>query len=1232
MEAIPATGLADGRFRLVRLLGEGGMGRVYEAFDRDLRTQVAIKMMRHPSPEALLRIKGEFRALQEVGHDNLVRLGELFVDKDDCFFTMELVDGVDFLDHVLVRASRAGRSQASATVSTTRPSVRIQAPVDVWDADTLRLEVIYDETRLRAALRQVADGLAALHRAGKVHRDLKPSNILVARGEAGRADRAVLLDLGLSVDTGDRVAAGLIEGTIEYMAPEQASGAPAEPSADLYALGAVLYEALTGRPPFAGDVMSVIERKRRLDPTSPQTMFDGIPTDLDELCLALLRRDPARRPTAREVADGLGEAGRADWQRRGARPQRAEAPFVGRTAELAALRRALDDGAQRALVLLISGEAGVGKSALIRRFATELRGSGAQLLAGRCDARGVGAVPRLRRHRRRADPLAGRAAGRGARRDHAPDAALLSGLFRVFERLAPADGVVEESGLDVRARRRRAFAVLRELLTNVARRAPTALVIDDLQWIDADSVQLLEAVFALRPPPLLLIGLVVPGKDRPELLRAALAPLDVEVHELELGALRAAESSALVRSLVPDGDDATVARLADAGRGSPLFLEQMAAAVVDGKEVPATLEGVLWARIAELEDASRAVLDVVTVAGLPIDLGTVARATGQPRQELAQALAQLEALRLVRTTGARRNDLVEPYHETVRQAVRATLTPEQARHRHRVLADALEKRAAAPWLVFHHLLAAGEPALAAPFAVEAAVRARRELSARRVARLCRVALELLPDGDAARGELCRAYAVALANAGQGADAAHWYLEAARTISGVDGIELRRRAADHLLRCGRIDDGMTVVREVLAEVGVSLPTGGREAMTSLLWRRARVRLRGLRGTRSSAAGVRDPAAMLRADVCLSFGMSLSLIDTIAGANLHALGALDAMRLGDPDRLARALAAEAGYTAIGGTRVAARTARLLAEAEVAARRASSPLPAEMVRWVRGLSLFMQGRYGDALAALDEAVRGLAERCPGQIWEQTSAELFAAWALSHLGRLDELESRLGELRRSSHWNDDRYTGSMARAGNCVLPLLAADRPGDAHAQIELAQAQWAQAGFQMQHMMVLLGNIETDLYAGDAATAAARLAECQPRIEQAMILRIQHTRLVHLDLQGRVALAGGDRGKLGLIADGARRALREGAPWAQGSAYARLAAVAAAQGRPEAAHELLVRAGDALAEAGIALVAAAVRLRIAALHAEDLPATAAWAELKSAGVLRPDRWMEMYAPWLP
>jgi eukaryotic-like serine/threonine-protein kinase len=187
------------RFALVRELGRGGAGVVWEAHDREWDVRVALKMLRSPTPEGLVRLKNEFRAIEGIRHPNLVRLGELYVDGGQWLFTMELVEGVDFLR---------------------------------W--------VNGDPKRLREAARQLASALHALHESGRVHRDVKPSNVLVTR-----EGRVVLLDFGLitRVAADDTMTEGLVVGTPAYMAPEQADGRPVTPAADWYSFGVLLREA-----------------------------------------------------------------------------------------------------------------------------------------------------------------------------------------------------------------------------------------------------------------------------------------------------------------------------------------------------------------------------------------------------------------------------------------------------------------------------------------------------------------------------------------------------------------------------------------------------------------------------------------------------------------------------------------------------------------------------------------------------------------------------------------------------------------------------------------------------------------------------------------------------------------------------------------------------------------------------------------------------------------------------
>src|SRR5207244_7215531 len=116
-------------------------------------------------------------------------------------------------------------------------------------------------------------------------------------------------------------------------------------------------------------------------------------------------------------------------------------------------------------------------------------------------------------------------------------------------------------------------------------------------------------------------------------------------------------------------------------------------------------------------------------------------------------------------------------------------------------------------------------------------------------------------------------------------------------------------------------------------------------------------------------------------------------------------------------------------------------VLALAERAVEQSGTPLSRAMLAWMRGMVYFLDGRFRSALTLLDGAARTFAEACPGHVWEQSQAELFAAWAVSHLGDLREISTRIAEIERVARWHDDRFTATLAEGGNSVLPLLATD-----------------------------------------------------------------------------------------------------------------------------------------------------------------------------------------------
>ena len=253
----PADGpTLSGRYRLERRLGSGGMGSVWRAHDQLLGRDVAIKLVDPGATEERLgsgeRLRREARAVGALAHPGVARLFDYCDTPDGAFLVMELAEG---------------ESLAAQLIRGPIPPARA---VDI------------------AA--QCADALDAAHRAGVVHRDVKPSNImLTSRG-------VKLVDFGIASTAWDSAltAAGRVLGTAAYLAPERATGRPATPAADLYALGVVLYQMLAGRLPFrAEDPVSMMYAHTTADPLP---LSGDIPAALAEICRALLAKTPEARP------------------------------------------------------------------------------------------------------------------------------------------------------------------------------------------------------------------------------------------------------------------------------------------------------------------------------------------------------------------------------------------------------------------------------------------------------------------------------------------------------------------------------------------------------------------------------------------------------------------------------------------------------------------------------------------------------------------------------------------------------------------------------------------------------------------------------------------------------------------------------------------------------------------------------------------------------------------------
>jgi eukaryotic-like serine/threonine-protein kinase len=1230
-----------GRFEVRRLLGKGGMGVVYEAWDRERECTVALKTLRDSEPHLIARLKREFRALADVQHPHLVRLGELFSVDGSWFFTMELLDdAVDVLSYV-----RRGTTRRHDDVSPTADTLEAHERLAAKFAPTSNIHI--DEARLRSCLQQVALGIAALHDAGKVHRDLKPSNVLVVpRG------RTVVVDFGLVADlTGEQTSDANVVGTPHYMAPEQAASRRPGPAADWYALGAILYEALTGGPPHQGMPLAVLMDKQRCDPPPPRTRNPGAPPDLDGLCMELLRRDPQDRPSAKQILGRLGASHSPVESGSRSSSSSGEAAFVGRATYLAELERIWRDVANGTTTFVaLVGESGIGKSALARRFLQVRKDAEPRtlFLRGRCYEREIvpykafdGVVDALVTRLDAMDPF-------DAVSFLPADAALLTRVFPALRRLPafarslPSPGAAS-SPHDQRAR---AFKALRELIARLGDRQPLVLCIDDLHWADPDSVLLLEEILRPpQPPRCMLLVTARPAAATDDMLRRIQSSLDV-TRILEMEPLDEAESVELARRLLRTAAAVSTVETNEIVReaqGHPLFLHELlrelSATTQDGtaRTQHLRLDDVVWRRVHRLPADARRLVELIAVAGVPIPQHVAARAAGLRRDELVGSLSVLKVSNLIRTEGAKSRDSVAPFHDRIREAVLARLDAASRRDHHGRLADALEADGAGTQTQYliAHLVAAGNTERAAEVAWIAARHAEETLAFDQAAQLYALTSRLRGPDAPERLQLLLALGGALSHAGRGPEAAEALLQAAPLASGHVRLDALQRAAEHLLGSGHLERGLATLAAVLAEIGERPPRTRAGIVWSLAFHRLRVRMSGYRWTRRDEGDV-SPSELTRIYIYGAVATSLGHVDTFRAADYQARGLVRALRLGEPKRVCKALAREAVFVALEGSRRSAEAFGLLEKARAIARDLRDPALDAYCTGLDASACIWTGRFKRGAAQMVEMERMLATSGGTTQWELNALRVFHLRALKLMGMLGVLESYvLDHLRDAQHRGDLYIQTSMRRGFNIVW--LARDEI--ARAIQELRCDAWTPppGTYHVQHFQQMVAGAELALYAHSVSDRYDELCRGIAQFRRSLIARVQVTRCEVHWLRGRLALAmAAETGKpdrfLAEAAQAATTLRKENTEHA--SAWETLLRAAIHVRRRQDDHALAaLRDGSRRAEsADLLLVAAVARLRegeILGGSEGDRLVREAHTSMRALGVKAPYRMAELLAP---
>jgi len=809
-----------GPYKILKLLGQGGMAAVYQARDERDGSECAVKILARMRPTWVQRFAREFESARRVNHPNVVRVLEAGDEEGLAYFSMEQIEGVTAARYVL-------QLKGDDPLPPPTPDRVGKGPTPI-DPEILQ--------RTLSVAVQLASAVGAIHGVGLVHRDLKPGNVLVTGGGVVK-----LVDFGVAKwlqEQSSFTQEGHVVGSYSYMSPEQITGGQVDHRADQYGMGILLYELLSGAPPFrARRPQEYLWLHCTEQPEPLSRRLDGIPSSLDRLLLRLLAKEPADRPpsmaaverelrgiqdtvdivisgrhaqvvlettapgdepeeetTQRHSGEELGRLHRSFKAGKMAsrknppprapvsvqlndsttrigptqdtddstekllvevkRPSRSSAPpsaaslaalvtprYTGREDDLDEIMRHLKTTRRKGIrAVLLEGEAGIGKTRMLQTFRGLAWVKGARVAIGRCHGSGGAFCAPFH-------DIMLRLAGPGLSRSH-NDRILDNDreiLQRFFPALAPRDQPLSAAPI---AKDRASdesqtefYRAVCGAVRRAATEAPLVIGLEDVQWADPGTIELVNTMLLRLTPPKaaqVLLVLTYRGED---VVSSPSKPLLVptieklpNVHSLALSPLSDEDMEEVIRSVTVNVhvDAHTISQLARAARGNPRFAVEVARTLVvkggsssgaDWK-LPTSLLDAYKHRLDSLDKTSRDVARCIALLGGMPPLSIIQRATSLDEEDFTGAIGELEKRKVINVDHRGDQDRLELRSEALRTVVLDSLSSSQAK--------ALHRRSAAAWLkatgpraessaqAARHLYAAGEDRAAFPHALEAA--------------------------------------------------------------------------------------------------------------------------------------------------------------------------------------------------------------------------------------------------------------------------------------------------------------------------------------------------------------------------------------------------------------------------------------------------------------------------------------------------------------------------------
>jgi eukaryotic-like serine/threonine-protein kinase len=739
-----------GPYRIQGTLGQGGMGIVYDAVHTISGRRLAVKTASAVSRKMLAGLRAEVLALRRVNHPNVVAILDEGLAEAIPWYAMDLVEGRTLaeLNYELWPSLAPDSSRTTTTTMgpigdssiSSAPGLATVHRGQPSGATRYGPKVVAAAGRSGEVLKLyylLCEPLAHVHAQGIVHRDLKPSNVII------RDDHTpVLMDFGLASRVSGSFGRGALDvsnrflGSVPYVSPEQVRGEFVDARADLYSLGCMLYETLTGRPPFLGMIpKDVLDSHLHEAPRPPSTFADGISPDLDRLVLRLLAKKARDRiGHADDLAAELFEVGGfAVGVRSPSAPVSAVPSYLyrpelaGRAKQLDEMKSWCDDAAEgKGSLILVAGESGIGKTFLAAEIGRQAALDDFNVITGECVPVGTDTGPRdilggqLHPFRRLLQSIVDRCREGGidvTERLLGHRGKVLAPYEPAFAGLPGQARYQNPQPLPPEAARRRILSALQETLERMADDAPLLVILDDLQWADELSLSFLESLPErfFDDKRLLLLGLF-----RPEETGAPLEGLlrrkdfrTLKLDPLDHGALESMVSDMLGMRRSP----AALARfLWRQSEGNPFFASEYLRVVAseglvqrrggtwvlthgaatdegayDRLQLPGSLRELVGRRLGGLALAERTLIEAAAVLGREFDDELLEMVSQSDESVVVGVLRDLTTRDVLEALPAGRHRFV---HETLRAVAYADTPQDRRKGLHRVAGLALESRLA----------------------------------------------------------------------------------------------------------------------------------------------------------------------------------------------------------------------------------------------------------------------------------------------------------------------------------------------------------------------------------------------------------------------------------------------------------------------------------------------------------------------------------------------------------